>query len=193
MPSISVIVPVYQAEKFLRDCVESVRRQTFSDWELLLVDDGCTDGSPALCDELAREDDRIRVFHKERNSGVSETRNVGLDHVRGTYIAFLDSDDQYEPQCLETLWNLRERAGADTAACAHLNLWPDGARRRSRCCPPGSTTPTLSGRKSSIPCWGTGWPSRCSMDSSGAICSPQRFLTDSISAMRAPIWKTSCS
>ena len=110
MPSISVIVPVYQAEKFLRDCVESVRRQTFSDWELLLVDDGCTDGSPALCDELAREDDRIRVFHKERNSGVSETRNVGLDHVRGTYIAFLDSDDQYEPQCLETLWNLRERA-----------------------------------------------------------------------------------
>ena len=84
MPSISVIVPVYQAEKFLRDCVESVRRQTFSDWELLLVDDGCTDGSPALCDELAREDDRIRVFHKERNSGVSETRNVGLDHVRGT-------------------------------------------------------------------------------------------------------------
>lgn len=54
-------------------------------------------GSPALCDELAREDDRIRVFHKERNSGVSETRNVGLDHVRGTYIAFLDSDDQYEP------------------------------------------------------------------------------------------------
>ena len=74
MPSISVIVPVYQAEKFLRDCVESVRRQTFSDWELLLVDDGCTDGSPALCDELAREDDRIRVFHKERNSGVSETR-----------------------------------------------------------------------------------------------------------------------
>ena len=127
MPSISVIVPVYQAEKFLRDCVESVRRQTFSDWELLLVDDGCTDGSPALCDELAREDDRIRVFHKERNSGVSETRNVGLDHVRGTYIAFLDSDDQYEPQCLETLWNLRERAGADTAACAHLNLWPDGS------------------------------------------------------------------
>lgn len=88
MPSISVIVPVYQAEKFLRDCVESVRRQTFSDWELLLVDDGCTDGSPALCDELAREDDRIRVFHKERNSGVSETRNVGLDHVRGPISPF---------------------------------------------------------------------------------------------------------
>ena len=83
MPSISVIVPVYQAENFIRDCVESVRQQTFSDWELLLVDDGCTDGSPAICDELARTDDRIRVFHKEQNSGVSETRNVGLDHAQG--------------------------------------------------------------------------------------------------------------
>ena len=127
MPSISVIVPVYQAENFIRDCVESVRQQTFSDWELLLVDDGCTDGSPAICDELARADDRIRVFHKEKNGGVSETRNVGLDHARGTCIAFLDSDDRYEPQCLETLWNLRERAGADTAACAHWNLWADGS------------------------------------------------------------------
>ena len=86
MPKISVIVPVYQAEKFLRDCVESVRRQTFSDWELLLVDDGCTDGSPAICDELARTDGRIRVFHKERNSGVSETRNLGLDHARGSLL-----------------------------------------------------------------------------------------------------------
>ena len=127
MPSISVIVPVYQAEKFLRDCVESVRQQTFSDWELLLVDDGCTDGSPAICDELARTDDRIRVFHKERNSGVSETRNLGLDHARGRSIAFLDADDRYEPRCLETLWDLRERSGADTAACAHWNLWADGS------------------------------------------------------------------
>ena len=127
MPSISVIVPVYQAEKFLRDCVDSVRGQTFSDWELLLVDDGCTDGSPALCDQLAREDDRIRVFHKERNSGVSEARNLGLDNARGAYIAFLDADDRYEPRCLETLWCLREQTGADTAACAHWNLWPDGS------------------------------------------------------------------
>ena len=137
MPKISVIVPVYQAEKFLRDCVESVRRQTFSDWELLLVDDGCTDGSPVICDELAQTDDRIRVFHKEKNSGVSETRNVGLDHARGTCIAFLDADDRYEPQCLETLWNLRERAGADTAACAHWNLWADGSETPELVLPAG--------------------------------------------------------
>ena len=62
MPSISVIVPVYQAEKFLEACVDTVRKQTFSDWELLLIDDGCTDGSPAICDRLATEDDRIHAF-----------------------------------------------------------------------------------------------------------------------------------
>lgn len=114
MPSISVIVPVYQAEEISQRLRGERTAADLFRLGAAAGGDGCTDGSPALCDELAWEDDRIRVFHKERNSGVSETRNVGLDHVRGTYIAFLDSDDQYEPQCLETLWNLRERAGADT-------------------------------------------------------------------------------
>lgn len=126
MPVISVIVPVYQAEKYLKACVESVQKQTFSDWEMLLIDDGCTDASPAICDECAAGDDRIRVFHKAKNEGVSKARNLGLAEARGPYIAFLDVDDRYEPQCLETLWNLRERAGADSAGCAHWNLWPDG-------------------------------------------------------------------
>ena len=67
MCRVSVIVPVYQAEKFLKKCVESVVKQTFSDWELLLVDDGCTDNSPAICDACAAEDDRIRVFHRKKN------------------------------------------------------------------------------------------------------------------------------
>ena len=67
MPGISVIVPVYQAEKFLKDCVESVVRQSYSDWELLLIDDGCTDRSPAICDACAAEDSRVRVFHKAKN------------------------------------------------------------------------------------------------------------------------------
>ena len=86
MPGISVIVPLYQAERFVEQCVESVRQQTFADWELLLIDDGSTDATPALCDRLA-EDPRIRVFHKP-NGGVSSARNLGLQEAAGKYIAF---------------------------------------------------------------------------------------------------------
>lgn len=136
MPRISVIVPVYQAEKYLPGCVESVVNQTFSDWELLLIDDGCTDASPALCDGYAAGDSRIRVWHKE-NGGVSSARNLGLQEARGEAIAFLDVDDRYTPECLETLWNLREQSGADTAACAHLNLWPDGRQEPEQVLPVG--------------------------------------------------------
>lgn len=126
MPGISVIVPVYQAEKLLPACAKSVLNQTFSDWELLLVDDGCTDSSPAICDALAAEDSRIRALHQPKNAGVSEARNRGLREARGEYIAFLDADDAFEPQTLEILWNLRAQAGADSAACAHRNLYPGG-------------------------------------------------------------------
>ncbi|MCI8573519.1 MAG: glycosyltransferase [Oscillibacter sp.] len=127
MPGISVIVPVYQAEKFLAQCVESVTRQTFADWELLLIDDGCTDASPALCDGFAEADSRIRAFHQPGNRGVSEARNLGLDKAEGECIAFLDADDQLEPQTLEVLWNLRAQSGADTAGCAHWNVSDAGA------------------------------------------------------------------
>ena len=82
MPAISVIAPVYQAEKLLPQCVDSVLTQTFSDWELLLIDDGSWDGSPALCDGYAARDPRVRVFHKP-NGGVSTARNLGLDNVVG--------------------------------------------------------------------------------------------------------------
>lgn len=128
MPSISVIVPVYQAERYLKKCVESVVKQTFPDWELLLIDDGCTDGSSAICDQCAEEDDRIRVFHKKKNAGVSEARNLGLREAKGAYIAFLDVDDRFEFRALETLWCLREQSGADTVGCAHLNLGADGSK-----------------------------------------------------------------
>ena len=137
MPSISVIVPVYQAEKYVKKCVESVTKQTFSDWELLLVDDGCTDGSPAICDACAAEDDRIRVFHRKKNAGVSEARNLGLREAKGDYIAFLDVDDRFEFRALETLWSLREQSGADTVGCAHLNLAPDGSKAVEKLLPAG--------------------------------------------------------
>jgi len=128
MPGISVIVPAYNAENYLKDCIGSVQMQTFEDWELLLIDDGSRDQTPRLCDECAAADDRIRVFHKE-NGGVSTARNLGLAQAKGEYIAFLDVDDRYEPRCLETLWNARAQSGADSVVCAHLNLWPDGQKQ----------------------------------------------------------------
>ena len=137
MPGISVIVPVYQAEKFLKKCVESVLKQTFSDWELLLIDDGCTDASPQICDQFAAEDDRIRVFHQVKNAGVSEARNRGLREATGEYIAFLDSDDRLEFRALETMWCLREQTGADSVGCAHLNLNADGSTSAEVALPAG--------------------------------------------------------
>ncbi len=121
MPLISVITPVYQAEALLTGCIESVRSQTLTDWELLLIDDGSRDGSGAICDAYAEQDRRIRVFHKE-NGGVSSARNLGLAHAEGTYLAFLDADDRFEPDFLEVLYGLIGSEQADTAGCAHRNV-----------------------------------------------------------------------
>lgn len=137
MPGISVIVPVYEAEKYLEKCVQSVQKQTFQDWELLLIDDGSKDGSGDTCDRLAAADDRIRVFHMRKNGGVSKARNLGLAEAKGDYFAFLDVDDRYEFRCLETLWSAREQSGADSVACAHLNLWPDGTKETEQVLPAG--------------------------------------------------------
>lgn len=93
MPKISVIVPVYNTEKYLHRCVDSILSQTFIDFELLLINDGSTDKSGEICDEYARRDSRIRVFHKD-NGGVSTARNLGLDEAQGEWICFVDSDDE---------------------------------------------------------------------------------------------------
>lgn len=92
MPKVSIIVPVYKAEKYLNRCIDSILAQTFTDWELLLIDDGSPDRSGDICDEYAKKDTRIRVFHK-KNGGVSSARNLGLDYVQGEYVTFVDSDD----------------------------------------------------------------------------------------------------
>ena len=102
--SISVIVPVYNTEKYLRRCVDSILAQTFTDFELLLINDGSTDSSGAICDEYAQKDSRVRVFHKE-NGGVSSARNLGLDNAKGEYIAFVDSDDYIDNRMYECLYN----------------------------------------------------------------------------------------
>lgn len=100
-PKISIIVPVYNAERYLRRCVDSILGQTFTDFEVLLIDDGSKDHSGAICDEYAQQDDRVRVWHKE-NGGVSSARNVGLDNARGEWVTFVDSDDWVQKDWLAT-------------------------------------------------------------------------------------------
>lgn len=99
MPKVSIIVPVYKAEKYLNRCIDSILAQTFTDWELLLIDDGSTDRSGDICDEYAKKDTRIRVFHKE-NGGVSSARNLGLDSAQGEWVTFIDADDYILPDFL---------------------------------------------------------------------------------------------
>lgn len=101
-PLISVVVPVYNVEKTIVRCVESILNQTFTNWELILVDDGSIDHSGIICDEYALKDNRVLVFHKE-NGGVSSARNMGLDKAIGKYITFVDSDDWIEKEFLEKL------------------------------------------------------------------------------------------
>lgn len=100
MPKISVIVPVYNTEKFIHRCVDSILAQTFTDFELLLIDDGSKDNSGAICDAYATRDSRISVFHKE-NGGVSSARNLGLDNAKGEWVTFCDSDDYVYSSWLE--------------------------------------------------------------------------------------------
>lgn len=102
-PLISIIVPVYKVEKYLPKCIESILGQTFTNWELLLIDDGSPDNSGEICDEYALKDVRIRVFHK-KNGGVSSARNWGLEHARGEWVTFVDSDDYIQPGFLEGLY-----------------------------------------------------------------------------------------
>ena len=101
-PTVSIIVPVYNAEKTLARCVDSILNQTYEDYELLLVNDGSTDSSGALCDAYAARDSRVQVFHKE-NAGVSNARNLALSQARGTYLQFLDSDDWITPEATLSL------------------------------------------------------------------------------------------
>lgn len=104
-PKISVIVPVYKVEKYLHRCIDSILSQSFTDFELILVDDGSPDNCGKICDEYAQKDSRVRVFHKP-NGGVSSARNLGLDNARGEWIAFVDSDDDFEITHLQNYYDV---------------------------------------------------------------------------------------
>ena len=130
-PLISVIVPVYKVELYLRQCVDSLLAQTYSNLEIILVDDGSPDGCPAICDEYARKDSRVRVIHKP-NGGLSDARNVGLDAARGEYIGFIDSDDWVMPDMYEYLYKGMKEHNADISVCEYFEVWPKKCRATNR-------------------------------------------------------------
>lgn len=136
MKLISVIVPVYKTEKYLRDCVDSILSSTYSALEIILVDDGSPDGCPQICDEYARRDSRIKVIHQE-NRGVCAARNSGMSVSNGEYIAFVDSDDMVSPLLYEHMVSLLETDDADWAACEATRkkqgLLQDGSCLRCSC------------------------------------------------------------
>ena len=109
---ISVIIPIYNKIKYIDTVLEQVRAQSFADFECLLIDDGSTDGSGAVCDQFVALDDRFHAFHIP-NGGVSHARNVGLDHAKGEYMTFIDADDQIQNNYLENLWRCAVANGAD--------------------------------------------------------------------------------
>lgn len=109
---VSIIVPVYKAEPYIRKCIDSILSQTFTNFELLLIDDGSPDNCGKICDEYAELDTRVHVFHKE-NGGVSAARNLGLDHAKGDYVCFIDSDDWIDPDMLETLIGWEQKKQTD--------------------------------------------------------------------------------
>ena len=114
MPEISVIVPVYNTEKHLMRCVKSIVDQTYTDFELILVDDGSSDGSPEICDEWTGRDCRIHVTHK-KNGGASSARNAGLAIAKGKWVFFSDSDDWIDNKALETLYGMVNEYGVSMA------------------------------------------------------------------------------
>ncbi len=135
-PLISIIVPVYNIEEYLPRCVRSLQAQTYSDIEILLVDDGSTDGTGPLCDRLAAEDSRIRTFH-QANGGSSAARNRGIEEAKGEYLGFVDSDDYVEPDMYEKLYAAIVRYGVPAAQTGREEINPDGNRLPDICVPPG--------------------------------------------------------
>ena len=121
MPKISIIIPVYNAEKYLDECIASVAEQTFSDWELLLVNDGSTDSSRTLCEKWAAKDSRIILLNKE-NGGIVSALSHGIAHAAGSYCAFMDNDDWYDKDFLSTLYHSVQKRNADIVQVNHRQV-----------------------------------------------------------------------
>ena len=121
MPEISIIVPVYNVEKYLTRCIDSILNQTFTDFELILVDDGSTDKSGVICDKYSKIDSRIKVIHS-KNEGAAQARNYGLDIAKGKFIGFVDSDDYINRDMYQILYENINKYNCDICVCGHQSF-----------------------------------------------------------------------
>lgn len=130
---ISIILPIYNVEKYLDKCMRSVMNQTYHNLEIIMVDDGSTDSCPFLCDEYAKKDFRITVYHKE-NGGLSDARNYGIEKANGEYITCIDSDDYVDGNYIEYLYTLLKKYKSKMAICQHRVLYNNGAVKENSIC-----------------------------------------------------------
>lgn len=131
IPKVSIIVPIYNVEKYLDRCIQSLVNQTLNDIEIILVDDGSPDNCPQMCDEYAQKDNRIKVIHKQ-NAGLGYARNSGLDVAIGEYVAFVDSDDYVDTAMYETLYERANKTNADATFCGFNTEVAKGVWHESR-------------------------------------------------------------
>ena len=124
MPKFSVIVPMYNCEKYIEKCIESVLQQTYTDFELIIVDDGSYDSSPKICDKYAQKDDRVKVIHK-KNEGVSKARQIGVDIAQGAYVVFVDGDDWIDGACFERFADTIQKYKSDIVCCGAVWSYVD--------------------------------------------------------------------
>lgn len=129
--TVSIIVPIYNKEKYLEKCLDSILGQTYRDLEIILVDDGSTDNSLAICQRYAEKDPRIKIYHKP-NGGVSSARNLGLEKSTGTLISFADPDDSLHAECIERLKRVLDETGAEIAYCYGLDLLGTTGRTQTK-------------------------------------------------------------
>lgn len=131
-PKIDIIVPIYNAKKYLAKCIRSIQKQTFTDWRLILVDDGSSDGSSEICDKFVAEDSRISVV-LQKNKGLIGARMTGIANATSEFIAFVDADDLVEPEMLQKLLETQIQYSADIVSCGYKMLSRNGWIKRSHC------------------------------------------------------------
>lgn len=152
MPLVSVIMPLYNAESFVSEAIESVQRQTVEGWELFVIDDRSTDGSADVVRKYCQTDPRIKLLQNEKNSGVAKTRNFGITRARGQYIALLDSDDYWKPLFLEKMLSRAEETQADIIYCSYEITDEDGKKQCNDFIVPSETDFRSSVVRSVITC-----------------------------------------